>query len=101
MSRCEGCRLLTVRPLIRISPEVMLSRPAMVLSRVDLPQPDGPTSTRNPPSSTARVMPFSASTVPKRFCRLSISRNAMVLLQSALHGTGHQAAHEIAAGGDG
>ena len=80
MSRCEGCRLLTARPLMRISPPVMVSSPAMVLSKVDLPQPEGPTSTRNPPSSIERSMPFSTSTVPKRFCRLSISRNAMVLL---------------------
>ena len=31
----------------------------MVFKRVDLPQPDGPTSTRKPPRSTARSMPCS------------------------------------------
>ena len=34
-------------------------------SIVDLPQPDGPTKTRNSPSSTSRSMPLMTSTVPK------------------------------------
>ena len=38
------------RPPIAISPPVTVSRPAIMLSSVDLPQPDGPTSTRNSPS---------------------------------------------------
>ena len=42
MSRFEGCRSLTTWPSMRISPAVIDSRPAIVFSRVDLPQPDGP-----------------------------------------------------------
>ena len=76
MSRSEGRSSLTRRPAMRISPSVTVSSPATALSSVDLPQPEGPTSTRKPPSSTARSMPFSTSTWPKRFTRLSISRNA-------------------------
>src|SRR5271154_3574772 len=82
---------------MRISPELIDSRPAIVLSKVDLPQPDGPTSTRKPPLSSVRSMPFRISTEPKRFRRPLISRNAMAL---SLHGAGHQASHEIAAADD-
>ena len=32
-----------------------------MLSRVDLPQPDGPTSTRKPPFSSVMSMPFRIS----------------------------------------
>ena len=32
--------------------------PAMVRSRVDLPQPEGPTSTVNSPEGTSRSMPL-------------------------------------------
>ena len=41
----------------------------MVLSSVDLPQPDGPTSTRKPPFSSSRSMPLRISIAPKRFFR--------------------------------
>src|SRR3954453_7550849 len=75
----------------------MLSSPAMVLRRVDFPQPEGPTSTRKPSSSIARLMSFSTSTAPNLFSRCSISRNAMRL---PFHRAGHQAADEIAAGND-
>ena len=34
---------------MQISPEVTLSSPAIIASRVDLPQPDGPTSAMNSP----------------------------------------------------
>ena len=50
MSRSFGGRLLTTRSPMRISPAVMFSRPAIMRSKVDLPQPDGPTSTTNSPS---------------------------------------------------
>ena len=50
MSRSFGGRLLTTRSPIRISPAVIFSSPAIMRSSVDLPQPDGPTSTTNSPS---------------------------------------------------
>ncbi len=50
---------------------------AMVLRRVDLPQPDGPTSTRKPPSSMSSVMPLRIFVAPKDFSRLLISRKDM------------------------
>jgi hypothetical protein len=39
----------------RISPPEIVSRPAIIRSAVDLPQPDGPTRTRNSPSSMSRL----------------------------------------------
>jgi len=50
MSRSLGGTLLTTRPPIAISPRLISSRPAIIRSNVDLPQPDGPTSTTNSPS---------------------------------------------------
>ena len=78
MSRLDGCRSLIARPSMRISPAVIGSSPAMVLSSVDLPQPDGPTSTRNPPSSICDVDALQdLQSRRSDFCRLLISRKAM------------------------
>ena len=44
------------------SPEVTSSRPAIMRSSVDLPQPEGPTKTVKEPSATARSMPWMTST---------------------------------------
>ena len=60
MSRSSGCSSLTRRPAIRISPSVIVSEPAMVLSRVDLPQPEADQDEKSAPS-TARSMPCSTS----------------------------------------
>ena len=48
----------------RISPPVMLSRPAIMRSSVDFPQPDGPTSTTNSPSFTESETSCMTSTAP-------------------------------------
>ena len=64
MSRSDGAKSFTRRPAMRISPPVMLSSPAIEFSRVDLPQPDGPTRTRKPPSSISMLMSLSTWTVP-------------------------------------
>ena len=63
MSRSLGCRSLTRRPPITISPSETVSSPAIMLSSVDLPQPEGPTSTRNSPASTEMSMPLRISMV--------------------------------------
>src|SRR5215469_3112273 len=97
MSRFDGCRWFTTLPPIRISPEEIVSSPAIVLSSVDLPQPDGPTSTRKPPFSSVMSIPFRTSIVPKRLRRSAISSVAM---SSSLDGASHQAAHEISPGND-
>ncbi len=53
MLRSAGRTPFIERPLITMSPEETGSRPAIMFKSVDLPQPDGPTSTRNSPSSTS------------------------------------------------
>ena len=49
MPRSFGSSQVTFLPSIQICPALMSSRPAMALSSVDLPQPDGPSSTMNSP----------------------------------------------------
>ena len=82
MSRFDGCRSLTTSPSMLMSPSVIVSSPAMVLSSVDLPQPDGPTRTRKPPWSRVMSMPFRTSRPPKRLRRPAISRKAMAVTLS-------------------
>ena len=77
MSRSFGSRSLTTRSPMRSSPDEIVSSPAIIRRAVDLPQPDGPTSTRNSPSATSSESlctawnPFSYT--------LSISSSAMLL----------------------
>ena len=65
MSRSLGGRLFTTRPPIEMVPEVISSRPAMERSAVDLPQPEGPTSTMNSPSPISRVRSLTPLTPPE------------------------------------
>jgi hypothetical protein len=65
MSRSFGGRSLTTRSPIAISPEVMSSSPAIIRSAVDLPDPDGPTSTMNSPSAMSNDRSFTAGTPPR------------------------------------
>src|SRR5262245_27612886 len=60
MSRSLGATSLTTRSAIRIVPEEVSSSPATIRSAVDLPEPDGPTSTVKPPSATSRSSPSTA-----------------------------------------
>src|SRR6478609_8667019 len=66
-SRSLGGTLFTTRSPMRISPDVMFSRPAIIRSRVDLPHPDGPTSTTNSPSRISTDTP----------CRIWVAPNAL------------------------
>ena len=51
MSLSEGGKLFTILLPIIIFPDDIPSKPAIILKRVDFPQPEGPTSTTNSPSS--------------------------------------------------
>src|SRR5205823_167026 len=51
MSRLRGARSVTSSLPIEMRPPLTSSRPAIIRSRVDLPQPDGPTRTTNSPST--------------------------------------------------
>src|SRR5690554_651741 len=61
-----GTSLTTVSPMV-ICPSVISSRPATILRVVDLPQPEGPTSTINSLSLMSKLMLSTAVTLPKRF----------------------------------
>ena len=67
MSRSFGGTSLTRRVPMRISPELISSSPAIILSSVDLPQPDGPTRTVNEPSAMSMSTPWSTVVSPKLF----------------------------------
>src|SRR5260221_11387020 len=64
MSRSLGGRSFTMRPPMEMVPEVISSSPAIDLSAVDLPQPEGPTRTMNSPSEISRLSPSTARTPP-------------------------------------
>jgi len=57
-------------PLMLTVPELGRSSVPIRLSRVDLPEPDGPTMATNSPSSTLRDTPLQACTggLPKDRC---------------------------------
>ncbi len=61
MSRSLGGTSLTTRPSIESVPLVIDSSPAIIRSTVDLPQPDGPTSTSSSPSAAAKVASLTAT----------------------------------------
>src|SRR3954466_7512219 len=80
MSRAFGATLFTTRPPMAISPAEMFSRPAIIRSSVDLPQPDGPTRMTNSPSSISTSTPWSTSVTPNVLRTLRMETLAMVLL---------------------
>src|SRR5215472_17381233 len=93
MSRSLGDLSLTILPPMRNSPEVMSSRPAIMLSVVDLPHPDGPTRMTNSPSAMSRLMSSTASAPSgKRLVMLSrtISATGLSLGPLALDRAGGQ-----------
>src|SRR5688572_5897474 len=72
MSRSFGSSSLTTRLPILIWPALMVSRPAIILSKVDFPQPDGPTRMTNSPSSMSTLTPCRMGTAPKDLRTCSI-----------------------------
>src|SRR5712691_4577744 len=65
ISRSFGATPLTTRSPIAIRPPEISSSPAIIRKSVDLPQPEGPTSTQNSPSSTPTSTPCTTSVEPK------------------------------------
>ena len=64
MSRSAGSISLTTLPPMLTVPPVTVSSPAIMRSSVDLPQPEGPSSTVKEPSGMVSDTPFTASTPP-------------------------------------
>ncbi|CAM5617261.1 hypothetical protein RLIN73S_05305 [Rhodanobacter lindaniclasticus] len=61
MSRSFGATALTTRSPMRSVPSLIGSSPAIMRSKVVLPQPDGPTSTSSSPSATVKLAPATAT----------------------------------------
>src|SRR5437016_8049463 len=72
MSRSFGLTRLTTVPPIAISPAEISSRPAIMRSSVDLPQPDGPTSTQNSPFAMSMSTPRITCVDPNHFSTAAI-----------------------------
>ena len=64
MSRSDGASPFTTRPPIEMVPPEIPSSPAIMRRRVDLPQPEGPTSTTNSPSAMSKSTPWITSSAP-------------------------------------
>src|SRR5258708_2201553 len=62
---------------MRISPAVLLSSPAIMRRSVDLPQPEGPTTTTNSRPSIAMWTPRVICTAPKAVRPSPIATDAM------------------------
>src|SRR5688500_15136151 len=82
MSRSFGGILLTTVPPMLTVPSPISSRPAIIRSSVDLPQPEGPTSTQNSPSAMAMSTPRMTCVEPKCLWTPAIETFAMLLLQT-------------------
>src|SRR5436190_1756540 len=74
-------------------PAVIGSRPQIMRSKVDLPQPEGPTKTMNSPCSTLRSMPWITATLPKDLATFLSSMAAIddLRFEKARLDTGHAA----------
>src|ERR1043165_1409975 len=92
MSRSFGGTSLTTSPSTAISPPVMSSKPAIMRSVVDLPHPDGPTSTTNSLSAMSRSIALTASTSSKRLTTL---RSETCAMHSTLRCAGSEAGDVI------
>src|SRR5918996_1120003 len=81
MSRCAARAKVTSSPPSRIWPELGISSPAIMRKVVVLPQPDGPSSTKNWPSPTVRLVSRTATKSPNRLCRLESLISAIAVLR--------------------
>src|ERR1044072_236055 len=79
MSRSFGATSFTMRSPILMSPPVISSNPARQRKAVVLPQPDGPTSTRNSLSATSMFRLLTAVTSPYFLTTFSNATLAMGL----------------------
>jgi hypothetical protein len=78
MSRSRGDSVFTTRPPMLSVPVLMSSSPATIRSAVLLPQPDGPTSTRNSPSAMSRSRSWTAWK-PLSYFLLILSRTTVAM----------------------
>ena len=77
-----------------MSPDVMSSSPTIIRSRVDFPQPEGPTRIMNSPSATSMLTSLTAGKPSPYF--LTMFFISMVAMRSTLHCAGGQAGDDLA-----
>src|SRR2546423_15227039 len=94
MSRAAGDTEVTSRSPIAIVPAVGCSSPATIRSAVDLPQPDGPTSTISSPSATSSERSSTATVPPSN--RLVTELNVTPALALAPDPGGVERTDEVA-----
>src|ERR1700761_8731840 len=73
-----GTWFMSVSPMCRV-PLLGVSKPAIIRSVVVLPQPEGPTTITNSPSSISRFRSSTATFAPKAFVTARSAIFAMVL----------------------
>src|SRR3954466_16209785 len=102
MSRALGGRWVTSCSLMKMLPPSTSSRPASIRRLVDLPQPDGPTRTRNSPSPISNCSESTAGRVRRGKIRLAWAKVtvAMMDLLSLLDGAEREALHQLVLGGE-
>src|SRR3954453_18514179 len=102
MSRSLDFRCVTLRSPMRMSPRSTSSSPASIRRLVDLPQPDGPTRTRNSPSPISKCSESTAGRGLPGKIRLAWSKVtvAMMDLLSLLDGAEREALHQLVLGGE-
>ena len=66
-------------PSTRMRPDVGVSKPAIILRIVVLPQPEGPSRETNSPFSKPRLTLLTTVIAPKAFTRLSMRRNSSAM----------------------
>src|SRR5450830_677412 len=79
MRRSRGVRSFTTVPPMRISPAVGVSSPAIMRRSVVLPEPEGPSRTRNSPSRLSRSTSRTAPTSPFRKVFVSFRVSTMAI----------------------
>src|SRR3954451_18271629 len=94
MSRSRARRMVTSSPSSRMRPPVGNSSPAIIRSVVVLPQPDGPSMTKNSPSATTKLESWTAMNDPKSFFRFSTRISATSLLREFRDDDEHDRAGE-------
>src|SRR5579862_7972661 len=95
MPRADGVSALTTLPSNDSVPEVMSSRPAIRRSKVDFPQPEGPTNTMNSPALISRSTPLMTSTGPKDLRTFCITM-LVIAWPSTFDAAGREARDDLA-----
>src|SRR5919109_4802827 len=94
MSRSPARLKVTSLPPSKMRPEVGSSSPAIMRKVVVLPQPDGPSRTKNSPFSTTKLESLTAANSPKLFCRFSTRISAIALLRKLADDCEHEGTHQ-------